>query len=128
MKKAPQPRISEAEWEVMKLFWPKAHLTAPEVVAKLKGHTAWHPPTIKTLLNRLLKKGALGYVKEGRSYRYYPRIQEQKCLRAEAESFLARFFGGSLTPMVAHFLGERSLSAKEITELRKLLKEKNHVP
>jgi BlaI family penicillinase repressor len=124
MKKPLQPRISEAEWEVMKLFWPKTHLTAPEVIEKLKDRTAWHPPTIKTLLNRLLKKGALGYVKEGRSYRYYARVQEQKCLRAETESFLTRFFGGSLTPMLAHFIDERSLSAKEIAQLRRLLEEK----
>ncbi len=122
MKKA--PRISEAEGEVMRLFWPKARLTAPEVIEKLKGRMAWHPPTIKTLLNRLLKKGALGYVKEGRGYRYYARLPEESCLRAETDSFLDRFFGGALTPMLAHYIDGRKLTANEIAELRRLLKEK----
>jgi BlaI family penicillinase repressor len=118
------PRISEAEWEVMKLFWPSARLTSSEIIQKLQGRTRWHPPTIKSLVNRLLKKGALGYVREGRGYRYYPRVEEGSCLRAESESFLARFFDGSLTPMLAHFINERPLSPRELSELRRLLKEK----
>jgi len=118
------PRISEAEWEVMRLFWPGARLTAPEVIDRLRGKAPWHATTIKTLLNRLLKKGALGYVKEGRGYRYFARVKEEACLRSEAESFLDRFFAGALAPMLAHFIGERKLSPREIAGLRKLLKEK----
>jgi BlaI family penicillinase repressor len=118
------PRISEAEWEVMRLFWPGARLTAPEVIDRFKGKSAWQARTIKTLLNRLLKKGALRYVKEGRGYRYFARVAEEACLRSEAESFLDRFFEGALAPMFAHFIGNRKLSPDEIAELRRLLKEK----
>lgn len=107
----------------MRLFWPREKLTAGEVIARLK-RVDWHPTTVKTLLNRLLKKEALGYVREGRGYRYFAQVEERDCLRSETRSFLTRFFAGSFTPMLAHFLEERSLSAEEIAELQRLLKEK----
>ena len=108
----------------MRLFWPGTRLTAPEVIDRLKDKNRWHATTIKTLLNRLLKKGALGYVKEGRGYRYFARVAEEACLRSESEWFLDRFFAGALAPMLAHFIGQGKLSPREIAELRRLLKEK----
>lgn len=118
------PRISEAEWEVLRLFWQHPELTAQEVVDLLRGKTSWQMPTIKSLINRLVKKGALKFKREGRGYRYSAAVAESACLRAEADSFLDRFFGGSLTPMMAHFLGSKKLSAAEIAQIKKLLENK----
>lgn len=116
------PRISETEWEVMKVCWEKSPVAAREIIDALSAGDEWHPKTVKTLLNRLVKKRALGFKKQGRTYLYQPLVAETDCVTAESESFLDRVFGGSLHPMLAHFVGTKKLSPAEITELKRLLK------
>lgn len=71
------PKISEAEWEVMKIFWSRSALcTANEIVEALEGFSEWKPNTVKTLIARLVKKEALGFKEERRIYFYYPLITE----------------------------------------------------
>ena len=118
------PRISETEWEVMKVLWSKSPLSAGEIIEALAAtDPTWHPNTAKTLLNRLVKKKALGFKKDGRAYWYQPLVKESECVTAASESFLDRVFGGSLAPMLAHFAQHRKLSADEVRELRRMLKE-----
>ena len=119
------PRISETEWEVMRVVWAKAPCAAGEVIAALvRADPSWHPKTIKTFLNRLTGKRALGFRKEGRAYIYRPLVTEDECVSAVSETFLERVFGGALKPMLAHFVERKKLSGEEIRELKKLLKEK----
>jgi BlaI family penicillinase repressor len=116
------PRISETEWEIMRLLWAAAPRSAAEVIeALVSKDSSWHPKTIKTFLTRLVNKGALSYQKEGRAYLYLPLVTEKECVDAASESFLDRVFGGSLKPMLAHFVDQKKLSAKEIQDLKKLL-------
>ncbi len=115
------PHISGAEWEVMKICWGKSPVTSQEVVDALSTPRQWHPKTVKTLLNRLVKKGAIGFTKAGRAYLYRPLVAQEDCVTAESESFLDRVFGGSLKPMLAHFVENRKLSPKDIAELKDLL-------
>jgi BlaI family penicillinase repressor len=117
------PRISETEWEIMKVCWEKSPVTAQEIIDTLSAGDDWHPKTVKTLLNRLVKKRALGFKKQGRAYLYQPRVAEKDCVAAESESFLDRVFGGSLHPLLSHFVETRKLSAAEILELKRLLKQ-----
>ncbi len=86
------PKISEAEWAVMKILWKESSLTSQEVTERLSGQTSWHPKTIKTLINRLVKKGALGFTEKGRVYLFYPLVSESDCVLAESKSFLDRIF------------------------------------
>lgn len=118
------PQISEAEWEVMRVLWANAPQTANDVCAALADSSTWSPRTIKTLLNRLVNKGALNYTRQGRVYHYRPAVSESACIRAASRSFLKRVFGGALTPMLAHFLEEERLTVKEIAELRSMLDER----
>lgn len=118
------PRISETEWELMQVIWRIGPATAQQVIEALSAEDAtWHPKTAKTLLNRLVKKKALGYHQEGRAYVYRPLVKQEDCISAESESFLDRVFGGSLQPMLAHFVEEGKLSRKEIEELKALLEK-----
>lgn len=121
MKKQP-PTISEAEWTVMQILWDEAPQTAAQVIEAL-GEKDWSPRTIKTLLGRLVKKGALSYRVDGREYLYRPRVAAQVCARAETRSFLQRVFGGSVAPLVAHMASEGALSEDEYDSLRAILDE-----
>lgn len=120
------PRISEAEWLVMKVCWNRSPINAQEIIEALAPPASRHPKTVKTLLNRLVKKGALGFKKEGRAYLYEPLVAERDCVTAESTSFLERVFGGSLQPMLAHFVEHRKLSAEEIAELKRLIQQKEN--
>jgi len=118
------PRISEAEWVVMRVLWSRGGLTANEIVRALEGKVPWNPRTIRTLINRLLNKGAIRFDKEGREYHYAPAVSEKQCTRSERLSFLGRVYRGATKPMLAAFLEDARLSKKDIAELKAILEEK----
>jgi BlaI family penicillinase repressor len=118
------PRISESEWIVMMELWRRSPQTSAEVIAALKDQREWGPATVKTLLNRLVGKAALGFEKQGREYSYFPIVTKETCVQAESRSFLDRVFEGALTPMVANFLEKEDLSREDLLKLRRLLDEK----
>lgn len=124
MERTAAPRISDTEWEVMQAVWRKHPCSAQDIIARLTAaDPTWHPKTTKTLLARLVRKGALDYKQEGRAYLYRPLVTEAQCQASATESFLDRVFGGSLQPMLAHFVKRKRLSKAEIQELKKLLEE-----
>ncbi len=116
-------QISEAESVVMDVLWRRHPLAAEEVVSALGDAQQWQEATIKTLLNRLLKKGAITAEKDGRRYLYAPVLRREDWVLDESESLLERLFGGRVAPLVAHFSQHRKLSRKDIAELRQLLEE-----
>ena len=116
-------QISEAESVVMDVLWRTHPLGAEEVVAALADSRHWQEATIKTLLNRLLNKGAIAAEKEGRRYLYSPRLKREDWVLEESRGLLDRLFDGRVVPLVAHFSEQRKLSRKDIAELRKLLEE-----
>jgi len=118
------PRISESEWLIMQVLWSRGELTADEVVEELAGKAKWKPKTVKTLINRLLKKGAVKFRKEGRKYRYYPAVSQAECVGTESRSFIQRVYGGAARPMLAAFLEDAELSTEDIAELKKILEQK----
>ena len=119
------PKISEAEYEVMKVIWERNPITANEIVEKLSEKTEWQPKTVKTLVNRLLKKQAIGFTIEKKAYFYYPEVSKDDCVKEETESFLNRVFDGTLMPMLCHFVNSKKLKPDEIEELRKILNGKD---
>lgn len=121
MKKT--PRISETEWKIMQVVWTLTPCSAGQIIEALAARDpGWHPKTVKAFLNRLVRKKVLGFRKEGRAYLYRPLVAEKDCVDAASESFLGLVFGGSLKPMLAHFVESKKLSGQEIRELRDLLK------
>jgi BlaI family transcriptional regulator, penicillinase repressor len=118
------PRISDAEWLVMQVLWSSPGLTADEVIDTLKGEVTWNAPTIRTLINRLLRKKALTFEKEGRKYRYWAAVSQESCVRQERRSFVQRVYGGTVTPLLAAFIEDARLSPEEIKELKRMLDQK----
>lgn len=115
--------ISEAEWKVMRVLWAKSPQPAYDIIATLSETENWRPNTIKTLLGRLHRKGALAAEKYKNLYLYRPDVSEEECVAVESQSFIDRVFGGAAKPMMVHFVKHKKLSPEEITELRKILDE-----
>ena len=120
--------ISDAESTVMEVLWQRSPLGADEVVAALSGEQAWQEATIKTLLNRLLKKGAISAEAEGRRFRYSPVLTRDAWLTQTSRGLLDRLFGGRVAPLVAHFGEQKALTRKDIAELRALLEKLDGKP
>jgi len=118
--------ISDAESVVMDVLWRKAPQSAEEVVAALAASTDWQEPTIKTLLNRLLKKGVVSAERAGKRYLYRPLLKRADYVHSESKTLLDRLFDGRIAPLVAHFSERRKLSKKDLEELRKLIRELDH--
>jgi len=118
------PRIADSEWRVMQVLWLHGPLTANEVVDKLAGEVKWTPRTIKTLIGRLVKKGAVRFQEEGTRYRYSPAVGESECVRSETQSFVRRVYQGAMKPALAAFLEDADLSPQEIKELQEILEQK----
>ena len=118
----PLPRISETEWEIMRIVWKRHPVISADVVNQLQAEDpTWRAVTAKTLLNRLVRKGALSYEAIGRIYHYSAKVSEAECVSAATRSFLDRVFGGSLTGMMAHYVESRKISKSQLSELRRIL-------
>lgn len=106
------------------MVWEQPSLSASEIAEILSSQKKWHPRTIKTLLARLVKKGALAYKAEGNRYLYEPKAKKEEVIRHESQSFLNRVFDGVTVPMLAHFVKTTKMSAQEIQQLKQILAEK----
>lgn len=115
------PQISDAEWEVMNVLWESSPRAATEVADELCGRMKWHPKTVKTLLGRLVKKGALRYREEGNRYLYTPAFPRDRFVAVESRSFIERVFGGKATPALVHMVETMDLTEEDLRELRAIL-------
>ena len=116
------PKISEAEYEIMKAVWKNAPISTNEVVELFEGGN-WSPKTVQTLLARLVKKGAIEKKKRGRVFVYSPLIDEEEYRREESSSFLKKFYNGALNSMVLNFIDGDKLSPDDIDELTRILEK-----
>lgn len=116
-------QISEAESQVMQVLWDGSPRSAEDVVAALGQQQNWQEATIKTLLNRLLKKGAVRADKDGRRFLYSPLLTRDQWVVAESSSMVQRLFGGRIAPLVAHFGQHGKLSASDLKDLKRLIQE-----
>jgi BlaI family transcriptional regulator, penicillinase repressor len=121
---AKAPKISDAEWDVMTVLWQRSPITAQQVIDALSSRREWNPRTVRTFLNRLVKKGALGFEIEGNRYLYRPNVTREQCVREESQSFVSRVFGGSAGAMLVQFVQQADLTPEEVAELKKVLKRK----
>lgn len=120
IKKAIQ--VSDAEAVIMQTLWERNPLSADEVISAVSSQQAWQEATVKTLLNRLLKKGAVNATLEGRRYFYSPVLKREQWISAESKGFLDRMFNGKVAPLVAHFSEINKLTKADIAELKLLIK------
>ena len=94
---------------------------ASDVVDQLGRERGWKPRTVKTMLDRLVRKGALAYAVDGKRFLYSAKVARDACVKKESRSFLSRVFDGAVTPAVVHLLANAKLSDDELKQLRKVL-------
>jgi predicted transcriptional regulator len=116
-------RISDAEYAVMEALWQQSPQTAAEVCEAVCEARGWSMPTVKTLLARLVNKGALGTRPDGRRFLYTPLIERSAYVGTESRRLVDRLFGGRAAPLFAHLAQSEQLTDEDIAEIEHLLKE-----
>jgi BlaI family penicillinase repressor len=115
------PDISDAEWILMEALWKRSPQTASEVAKSLRRSTRWAVNTVRTLLTRLVEKGALrAFSNEAGVRAFVPAVSRQTCVRAESDSFMKRVFQGAAKPLLIHFAENSKLTPEEVAELKRL--------
>ncbi len=106
----------------MEALWERSPQAASIVAKVLHESTGWAENTVRTLLTRLVEKGALEIVEPGTTPKLYaPAVKRDICVKAESESFLDRIFQGAANPLLVHFASTARLTPDEIRELKTLL-------
>lgn len=116
-------RISEAEHAVMEVLWEKSPQTAAEVCEKVCEDRDWSMPTVKTLLSRLVAKGAVSTQPDGRRFLYTPLLGRSDYVGGESRRLVDRLFGGRAAPLFAHLAETEALTDDDIAEIERLLRE-----
>lgn len=115
-------RLSDAELELMAILWTRSPMAASDVIAAAPSERKWSATTVKTMLARLVEKGALETRAEGRRFLYSPLVARDSVAADQAGRLLDRLFGGRLSPLVAELAARRDLTEEDVAELEQLVK------
>ena len=117
-----EPRAS---LRVMRAVWNRTPASARDVLDEVGEETGWAYTTVKTLLARLVAKGAATVRLRANTSLYEPLITEAEARRTEVKLLIDRAFGGASVPLLRFVLTEEKLSAKDRAELREMLERAN---
>lgn len=117
-------QITDAEWVVMRAVWLRDAQSAGEIVAEVQANRDWSRRTIRTLLSRLVERGAVGVRVAGGQQLYRALVTNEACLRVVAKSFSQRLFSGDVKSLLMHFVASEPISDEELEQIRKRLRSK----
>ena len=115
-------RASESEMQVLAALWEDAPQSATDLADSVGVANGWTLATVKTLVARLVQKGAVTAQAEGRRYLYRPAVERSEAVGDESQRFVDRLFGGRVSPMIAHLAEREALSDADIAEIEALLR------
>lgn len=117
-------RLSDTEWTVMVSLWARDRAsTAREVLEDVEAGTEWSYSTVRTLLGRLVEKGAVADARRGNQLEYRPLVSEGEARRSALRSLVDRAFGGRVTSLVQHLSEDAVLSEADRVELARMLRD-----
>ncbi len=116
--------VTDAELPIMKVLWAKGASTSPEIFESMEGAEDKNKSTLKTLLLRLVHKGAVKAEEiNGRHYRYIPQITQDQYIATSRRNFLERVFDGSAQKMLINFVREENISKADLERLMDMIEE-----
>ena len=113
--------ITESEWKVMEVLWERSPVSLKEILSVLKAKTPWSTTTVRTLLVRLMDKGAVEADKTTTNFKYYPLIEKEVCQIQETKNLLDRVFNGSVGALVSTLVKESDLTEEERKDLLNII-------
>lgn len=115
--------LSDGEWKIMTVLWERESATITELTAFLQKDTGWDKHIIITMLNRMIKKGAVAFRISGRAKQFYPLLLRSEVSIRETKGFLDKVYRGSIGMMVNAMVADKALTKEDIEELYRILEQ-----
>lgn len=116
--------ITDAELEIMQILWESKENTLNQIIEKLSIKETRNKNTIKTLLYRLIEKGAVESKKLNlKEVVYVPKISEKRYLTKQSNSFLKKMFNGSTEKLILNFVEDKKISKEDLQKLINILED-----
>lgn len=116
-------RLSDAEWKIADCLWNKGPMTLTELTKELGSSIGWNKSTIITLVKRMIEKGAVTYIQDGRAKRFCPAISRAEAEIEETNSFLKKVYQGNLGLMISNMISSDQLTQEQLEEIRRIIEE-----
>ena len=116
--------LTDAQWAIIKVVWENEPCAAGTVQEKLAQEKGWAYSTVKTTMDRMVKKGLLKITKIRNLQLFSSCISRDQACKSEFHRMLKRAFDGALNPMLQFLMGNEQLSDKDLADLRKMVESK----
>ena len=117
-------QLGRVQLLIMQVLWDRGRATAREITDTINAVEPIAHSTVQTLLRGLEEKGSVSHESEGRTFVFFPMVEEDKFKRSVTHDLVERVFGGNAATLVAHLLKNENVSRKEIDEIRKLINQR----
>jgi BlaI family penicillinase repressor len=114
-------QLGRVQLLIMQVLWAKGRATAREITEAISASEPIAHSTVQTLLRHLEDKGSVAHEAEGRTFIFFPLVEEHSFKQSATRDLLERVFGGSVGSLVAHLLKHEQVSPEEISEIRRLI-------
>ena len=118
--------ITDSELEIMQVLWNNGNCGLAEIVAELDKTKKRNKNTVKTLLYRLVDKGAVKSQRvNGQEFSYAPTITEKKYLSKANDSFLSKLYKGNVEKLLLNFVEDKTVSKEKLQKLVNMLESED---
>jgi BlaI family transcriptional regulator, penicillinase repressor len=116
--------LFDSEWAILRVVWKLEPCAAPTVQEELQDKKGWAYTTVKTMMDRMVKKGLLKTQRMRNLYLYTAAITQSQARRGEIMRTVTRAFDGTLTPMMQFLIENDELSEQEYEQLEDLIRKR----
>lgn len=120
-------KISDSEWEIMRVLWTLGKASAQEIDELLSETMNWKLATVKTLLGRLVKKEVVRTETEGKKFIYFPIVGEAETVRSATETLFSHICAKRVGTTIADLIAGADLTQEDIEKIQKVLSQKEPV-
>lgn len=115
-------KLTIQEEEAMQLVWKNGGGFIKELLDSMPGEKVPYT-TLASTIRKLEQSGFVKGVKYANAYRYEPMIQEEDYKKAFMNGFVSDYFKNSYKELVSFFAKEEKISAEELDEIIRMIKE-----
>ncbi len=115
--------LTTPEWLVMSALWGRAPQSLSEVISSMGESVDWSYTTYSSYLNKLVKKGYVGFESKGRDKFYYPLVEMDECIEAEGRRLMDKVTDSGAKKLLVCMIRDSKLSKEDRLELKKLIDE-----
>ncbi|MCB6366122.1 BlaI/MecI/CopY family transcriptional regulator [Intestinibacillus massiliensis] len=114
-------KLFDSELRVMDVLWREGDQTAKHISDVLKEAVGWNMNTTYTVIKRLIGKGAVE--RREPNFLCHALVEKAAVQAQEADALVDRIFDGAADKLFASLVGSRKLSADEIENLKRIVRE-----